>query len=170
MGRWLRRAQELEAQRAHAPDITDDADVPQPSVTASLEPTEGGLIGRWLRRAQELEAQRAHAPGTPDQPDDANLPLPVAATSAADPTTDDRDDAADPEMSWRVVAFRAVIPAHGPIWPPRVRETPLTDTPGHCTLCGDVLPTDRAPQFPRCAPCVRALSQVLHETREEVTQ
>jgi hypothetical protein len=76
----------------------------------------------------------------------------------------------DAEVAWRVTAFRTRIPAHGPIWPPRLRDTPLTDTPGHCTLCGDALPTDPEPRFPRCAPCIRALWIVLHETREEVME
>jgi hypothetical protein len=75
----------------------------------------------------------------------------------------------DPEVLWRVAAFRARIPSRGPIWPPRIRNTPLTDTAGHCSLCGDALPTgDQAPRFRRCAACVRALWRALNVVREAV--
>lgn len=76
--------------------------------------------------------------------------------------------AGDMEVQWRLAAFRERIPAHGPIWPPRLRDTPLCDTPGHCSLCGDPLPTDQdaLPRFPRCRPCVRALWLALNAERE----
>lgn len=76
--------------------------------------------------------------------------------------------AGESEVTWRWEAFRVRIRAHGPIWPPRIRDGPLTDTPGHCSLCGDALPTDPAPRFPRCQPCVRALWLAVNEMREGV--
>jgi hypothetical protein len=99
-------------------------------------------MGRWTQRAQELEARSNDAPDTPDL-------MPRQLPNVVDEPPAD--------IAWRVVAFRAVIPARGPIWPPRIRNTPLCDTPGHCSLCGDALPVEPAPRFPRCAPCVRAL-------------
>jgi hypothetical protein len=69
---------------------------------------------------------------------------------------------------WRVAAFRARIPLRGPIWPPRIRNTPLTDTTGHCSLCGDALPTDPAPRFRRCRLCIHALWLALNVVREDV--
>src|SRR5258707_8338400 len=48
------------------------------------------------------------------------------------------------EIAWRTAASRTCIPVHGPIWPPRIRNTSDCDTSGHCSLCGDVLPTDPA--------------------------
>jgi hypothetical protein len=69
------------------------------------------------------------------------------------------------EVQWREAAFRQRIRPTGPIWPPRIRNTPLTDTPGHCSLCGDVL-VPPLPRFPRCQPCVRALWLALNATRE----
>lgn len=73
------------------------------------------------------------------------------------------------EVAWRLEAFCARLPTHGPIWPPRVRESALCDAPGYCSLCGDKLPTDPALRFPRCRPCVRALTLALQVTREGLT-
>lgn len=70
------------------------------------------------------------------------------------------------EIAWRVAAFRAVLPDHGTIWPPKIRDTQWTDAPGCCSLCGDALPTDPTPRFARCEPCMQALWIALHETRE----
>lgn len=75
-----------------------------------------------------------------------------------------RDNA---EVAWREAAFRAAIPARGPIWPLRLRNTPFCDTPGHCSLCGDAL-VPPLPRFPRCRPCIAALTLALDETREGV--
>ncbi len=72
------------------------------------------------------------------------------------------------DVQWRIAAFHAVIPTHGPIWPPRIRTTPLCDTPGYCSLCGDELPLDPAPRFRRCAACVQALWLAMNEIREGV--
>ena len=78
------------------------------------------------------------------------------------------NQAHEAEVAWRVAAFRERIPQRDPIWPPRLRDTPLCDTPGYCSLCGDELPTDPAhmPRFPRCHPCIRALRLAMYEKRE----
>lgn len=70
-------------------------------------------------------------------------------------------------VAWRVALFRATLPQQGPIWPPKLRNTPKTDTPGHCSICGDSLPTDPALRFPRCQPCMQALWRVLDEREGE---
>src|SRR6185312_11827507 len=54
------------------------------------------------------------------------------------------------EITWRMAAFQARIPSHGPVWPPRICQRLECDVPGHCTLCGDELPQNPAPRFPRC--------------------
>jgi hypothetical protein len=110
-------------------------------------------MGRWTRRAHDLEALSGDALDTND-----NMPRQVPGM-ANEPQV---------EIAWRVAAFRNVIPAQGPIWPPRIRDTALCDTPGHCSLCGDALSTDPAPHFPRCQPCVRALWLALNAEREGV--
>lgn len=114
-------------------------------------------MGRWAQRAHELAARSRDTSNTPDY------------TDRIDTTA--REDA---EVAWRVAAFRAAIPAHGPIWPPKLRHCPETDTPGHCSLCGDALvardlhdlPPQSAPRFPRCQLCVAALWLALTDVRE----
>ncbi len=77
-------------------------------------------------------------------------------------------DAQEDEIAWRVATFRARIPARGPIWPPRICQTAECDMPGHCSLCGDELPTDFIQRFRRCRRCIQALWQALNERREGV--
>jgi hypothetical protein len=97
----------------------------------------------------------------------------AAADSAMciDSRTDKTDEspAGDVEhITWRLDAFRAAIPEHGPIWPPRIRNIPETDMAGHCSLCGDELPISPAPRFPRCPWCIEALTLALNIVREGV--
>jgi hypothetical protein len=114
-------------------------------------------MGRWTQRARELEARSGNTPDTPDTTSSVGF----VGTSA---------NGFEEEIAWRAAAFRARIPAHGPIWPPRIRNTSDCDTSGHCSLCGDMLPTDPAPRFPRCMPCVHALWLAIHEVREGLLQ
>jgi hypothetical protein len=98
----------------------------------------------------------------------ASVDSAIRIVSRTDKTDKSPTDEPTADIAWRVAAFRDALPALGPIWPPRIRNTSLADTPGHCSLCGDQLPTDPTaqPRFPRCAPCVRALWLALHEIRE----
>lgn len=75
------------------------------------------------------------------------------------------DEVQGEEIAWRVAAFRAIIPAQGPIWPPQLRDSPLYDTSGRCHLCSDELVGDPLPRY-RCRPCVRALWLALNPSRE----
>jgi hypothetical protein len=109
-------------------------------------------MGRWTRRAHEMQSLNSNLPAAPEHSPGQYAGVP--------------DDPSD--VQWRTVAFRAIIPAHGPIWPPRIRTTPLCDTPGYCSLCGDELPLDPVPRFRRCAVCVQALWLAMNEIREGV--
>lgn len=106
-------------------------------------------MSRWRKRLEEIQATRAV--GTPNV---------GVAHDAAHVIVDEHASA---ELAWRIDALRGCIRAHGPIWPPKLRNIPQTDTPGHCSLCGDVLPSDSKPGFPRCQPCVQTLWRVLDE-------
>ncbi len=88
-----------------------------------------------------------------------------SAVTLPTPPLPDEPSSTDP--GWRVAAFRERIPQDGPIWPPKLRNSPLTDTEGHCSLCGDALTTDSPAR--RCEPCVRALWLALNCHREGVT-
>src|SRR5262249_43307260 len=115
-------------------------------------------MGKWTERLVALGREREGS-------QHCGTPISIAIVNVPSVPNDDGDNEA---VAWRLEAFRARIPAHGPIWPPRLRDDPRCDTPGHCSLCGDVLPTDPAPKFPRCQPCVRALTLALNALREDV--
>lgn len=122
----------------------------------------------WLNRLKhhlEASLDGANVPETPVAPTDKTdkTPSPERFVGFVGGSGETQED----EMVWRVAAFRVVLPIHGPIWPPKLRNTPQTDAPGHCSLCGDALPTEPAPGFPRCQPCARALWCVL-DTHELV--
>ncbi|MGZ3673606.1 MAG: hypothetical protein ACXVCO_04795 [Ktedonobacterales bacterium] len=123
----------------------------------------------WLERLKHIRestAERATCEqekvpkseeGSTDKTDRSALP---AHTAAATPIGNDSG------VVWRVAAFRAIVPKRGPVWPIKIRSASQTDTPGHCSLCGDPLPTDdAAPRFPRCQACIAALSHVLNNVR-----
>ncbi len=66
------------------------------------------------------------------------------------------------EIRWRAEAMRLQLRPTGPI-PFLVARRPLTDAPGRCLSCGDVLIEGRRY---RCGPCVCAVERVLNEMRE----
>lgn len=113
----------------------------------------------WLQRLERAEAARPMPTPQPAPSQDApEAPADVPAIPVQD------------VVEWRVTAFRDRLPAHGPIWPPHIRDSVLCDAPGYCHLCGDALLSEPAPRYPRCQPCVQALWLVLHTQREEVPQ
>jgi hypothetical protein len=114
----------------------------------------------WLAALKRLQDESV----SPEQTDRESITRVTPYTDKTDESP--ADDAVD--VRWRTVVLRAIIPAHGPIWPPRIRTTPLCDTPGYCSLCGDELPIDPVPRFRRCAACVRALWLAMNELREGV--
>lgn len=104
------------------------------------------------------DSTQAEMPESPtDKTDNTPTAYPFVGFVGESPTHFEAD------VTWRLAIFRARIPAHGPIWPPRLRDTPLCDTPGQCTLCGDTLSPDRRY---RCAECVTALELVTAAVRE----
>ena len=121
-------------------------------------------MGRWMQRARELQTRVSTAP------DSTSNILAVRTLIDSVSASDADQESRGSEITWRVAAFRAAIPANGPIWVPRIQNTAHCDTPGHCSLCGDVLPIDPARRFPRCIPCVRALWLALNEIREQIIE
>jgi hypothetical protein len=117
----------------------------------------------WLAALKRIHADAAlpqvHEPAT-QRPD----------TNADTDTTDKSPSLDEADVAWRVAAFRAAVPAHGPVLAPGIRNAATCDTPGHCHLCGDRLPRDPATRFPRCAPCARALRLALSDTGEQVAE
>ena len=118
----------------------------------------------WLARLKQLEAENRakHLLSLTDKTD-TTPPIGGSVGFVGDSPKD-----FGREVAWRVAAFRTAIPARDPIWPPRIRDIEKCDTPGHCSLCGDELPTDLTRRFPRCTPCVRALWLALNWSREDV--
>lgn len=122
-----------------------------------------------LKRLQAQKQQQSTAPA--DKPP-ATSPATVkhdeaqgCKSSKTPPTIPTAGaDMAD-EVARRVQILRPIIPPRGPIYPVRVRNTPQTDMPGMCSMCGDALAPGRRY---RCAPCVAALEQVFNERREDV--
>jgi hypothetical protein len=115
----------------------------------------------WLEALKRLQNDQG-----PDHPEHAGR----ESVGCITPCTDKPDESLADEstdVQWRTDAFRTLIPTRGPIWAPRLRDTPRCDMPGHCSLSGDDLPAERLTSpWRRCAPCVRALRLVLNEVRE----
>jgi len=104
-------------------------------------------MGRWMKRLEEMRRAQSVAP------------VPTPPLLDEPPSTED---------NWRVAAFRERIPATGPIRIPKLRNSPLTDAQGYCSLCGDALTHDSPAR--RCRPCVRALWLVCFGPSELLTR
>jgi hypothetical protein len=113
----------------------------------------------WLEQLKQRSGGAAPAPDAAE-----NFAKSVEQGSAKSA----KNETLSSEVAWRERAFRERVPARGPIWPPRIRTTPLCDTASHCSLCGDALPTDPAPRFRRCRLCIQALWLALNVVREDV--
>ena len=71
--------------------------------------------------------------------------------------------AGETDVCWRVEAMRSQVPRTGSIPVLLARPEAKNAPRGSCLSCGDLLAEGRRI---RCALCVRAIEQVLNETRE----
>ena len=141
---------------------------------AYLEKARATLAAReaW----QSVFSPAAHSV-SPDAPGDTDVPNrtpgPCDEVAAGDPqSTCDQSDQSDQspltsgldeDVAWRADGMRGQVPATGTIPILLARPEARSSPPGTCISCGEQLAAAR--RF-RCAPCVRAVEQVLNDVRE----